>query len=65
MRKKKSMKRQHLEETIIKQEDSLKDIRIIRELMQKSASSRVHLYMPRETKWSRFVTRPKESQKSV
>jgi hypothetical protein len=65
VRKKKSIKEQHLEEAIRKQEDSFRDIRVIRELMRKGASSRVNLYMPRETKWSRFATRSEESQKSA
>lgn len=39
------------------------DIRIIREIMRKSALSRPNLYVPKETQWHRFARRPEESQK--
>ena len=58
------MKEKHPEETIKKQEDSFRDIRIIREIMRKGTSSRVNLYRPKETKWRRFATRSETSQKS-
>ena len=39
------------------------DIRMIREIMRKSASSRPNLYVPKETRWHRFARRSEESQK--
>ena len=39
------------------------DIRIIREIMRKSAMSRPKFYVPKETQWHRFARRPEESQK--
>jgi hypothetical protein len=38
-------------------------IRIIREIMRKSALSRPKLYVPKETQWHRFARRPEESRK--
>ena len=60
----KGLKDKHVAENRIGNRNAdYEDIRIIREIMRKSALSRPSLYIPKETQWHRFARQSEESQK--